>query len=93
MLGLASNATNPKVAMFFLTYLPQFVPASGSAPSALAGLGSLFIMIATAWWIGYILLLDRLSRWLYRPRVRSLLEVVSGAALLLIGLRLALQQG
>ena len=70
MIGLGINITNPKVVLFFLTFLPQFVQASDPAASAkLLFLGLYFIAITLP--LAFLLILgaERLITWLkQRPR-------------------------
>lgn len=48
--GLLTNVLNPKVALFFLAFLPQFVdPAASSKPAAFLFLGATFITTGTVW--------------------------------------------
>jgi threonine/homoserine/homoserine lactone efflux protein len=89
VLGFVSDATNPKVAIFFLTFLPQFVVPGQDATAEIAFLGVLFNAIATSWWIGYVVILDHLAGWLRRSSVRTLIENVTGTVLVALGLRLA----
>ena len=57
--GLLSNAMNPKCALFFLTFLPQFLPAHGARlPMALA-LAAVFEALYLAWFTGLAALVDR----------------------------------
>jgi threonine/homoserine/homoserine lactone efflux protein len=87
--GFVSNALNPKVALFFLTFVPQFLPGSGSTlPTALA-LSAVFAAIYLAWFTGLIALVGRASDALRRPRVQAWTERVTGSALILFGARLA----
>lgn len=92
VLGFLSNATNPKVAIFFLTFLPQFVLAGQDATAEIAFLGVLFNAIATSWWIGYVLVLDRVADWLRRSTVRRVTENVTGTVLIALGLRIAIER-
>lgn len=91
LLGLLSNLTNPKVLLFFVALLPQFVPPGPRAALRTAILSGLFIAMATAWWVGYVIALERLGGWLRRPSVQTLVERLSGVALVLLGVRLALE--
>jgi threonine/homoserine/homoserine lactone efflux protein len=92
LLGLGSNLTNPKMAVFFLTFLPQFVTPGPNATAQTAALGMLFCAMAGVWFVVYILALGRLAPWLGRPRVRLALERATGAILVGLGLRLAGQR-
>ncbi|GAA5514973.1 homoserine/homoserine lactone efflux protein [Deinococcus carri] len=88
--GLTTNVLNPKVALFYLTVLPQFVPpGAGALPHALA-----LALIHFTWgvlWLGtLVLLIGTLAPRLRTPRVRASLERVTGGAMVLLGLRVAL---
>ena len=83
-----SKALNPKVALFFLTFVPQFLPASGSTLPAALGLSAVFAAIYLAWFSGLIELVGA-SAALRRPRVKAWIERVTGSALILFGFRLA----
>src|SRR4051812_5776299 len=68
--GFLSNALNPKVALFFVTFLPQFLPADTATPRTDALLLSLvFAGVYVAWFGLYVAAIDRLGRWLRRPRI------------------------
>ncbi len=92
LLGLGNNLTNPKMAVFFLTFLPQFVTPGPDVTPQTAALGTLFCAMAAIWFVVYILALGRLAPWLTRPPVRLALERVTGAILVGLGLRLAGQR-
>jgi threonine/homoserine/homoserine lactone efflux protein len=87
--GFVSNALNPKVALFFLTFVPQFLPDHGpSLPAALA-LSATFAAIYLAWFSGVVTLVELVGNALRRPRVQAWTERVTGGALVAFGLRLA----
>lgn len=90
--GFLSNALNPKVALFFVTLLPQFIPAhSAVLPRALL-LSAIFATIYLIWFGLYVLVIERLGAVLRRPAVRCRIEQVTGVLLLGFGIRLALLQ-
>jgi threonine/homoserine/homoserine lactone efflux protein len=88
-LGLATNLLNPKVGVFYVALLPQFVP-SGSDPLAVGLLlAGVHAAISLAWFAGLIVLAGVLGRWLRRPATGRVLDGLTGAVLVGFGLRLA----
>ncbi len=88
--GFLSNALNPKVALFFITFLPQFLPADSGSPRAEAlMLSAVFALIYVSWFSGYVMLVERFGRWLRRPTVKARIEQVTGLALVTFAVRLA----
>lgn len=90
--GLISNLANPKIAIFFTSLLPQFVSTHTAALPQLLILGGVFIAINLAWMSSYALAAVRLSGALRRPRVRSLIDRVSGVTLVGVGVWLATER-
>lgn len=87
--GFLSNALNPKVALFFVTFLPQFIPSdSGSPRSQALLLSAVFAGLYLAWFSLYVASIERLGRWLQRPRVRARIEQVTGSVLVVAAVRL-----
>ena len=78
------------MAVFFTSLLPQFAPGGDASFSALLALGLLFCTMTLAWLAGYAALIAKAGWMLARPRVRRLLEGMTGAALVALGARLAL---
>ncbi|MEM6615868.1 MAG: LysE family translocator [Pseudomonadota bacterium] len=63
--GLAINVLNPKIILFFVTFLPQFVsPADSAAAQKLLFLGAYFIALAIPICVAMILAADRISRFI-----------------------------
>jgi threonine/homoserine/homoserine lactone efflux protein len=87
--GFVSNALNPKVALFFLTFVPQFLPDTGSTLPIALGLSAIFAAIYLAWFTGLVALVGLASSALRRPRVKAWIERVTGGALVAFGARLA----
>lgn len=88
--GLLANAINPKVVLFFLSFLPQFVvPAHGRVEGQLALLGILFTLQAAALFglLGYFS--GSVGAWLNRtPRAGQWLDRLAGTVFIALGLRL-----
>jgi threonine/homoserine/homoserine lactone efflux protein len=92
--GIVMNLSNPKVAIFFLAFLPQFTdPARGAIWPQVSALGALFIVATLlvfggiAWFAGS--LGQRLRR---SPRVQHALNRIAGGVFLLLALRLAVAE-
>ena len=87
--GFLSNLLNPKVAVFYLTLLPQFIRPGDSVLARSLTLAGVHVVIGLVWLILYAYFLGRLTPVLRRPRVRRALEGVTGTLLIAIGGRLA----
>ena len=90
--GIIMNLTNPKVAIFFLAFLPQFAdPAAGNMSGQLFVLGLLFIVVALVIFIGIACLAGLLSGWLKNsPRAQLILNRIAGLVFTGLALRLAI---
>jgi threonine/homoserine/homoserine lactone efflux protein len=89
--GLVSNLSNPKIAVFFTSLLPQF--AGRHAPFlSLLGLGVVFASMTFAWLTGYAFAVARAGDFLRRRQIRQRIEAVTGAVLLGLGVRLATER-
>lgn len=90
--GLLANSINPKVVLFFLSFLPQFVmPANGQVGWQTAQLGLLFTAQACLLFglLGYFA--GAIGKWIKRhPRAGLWLDRVAGAIFVALGLRLIL---
>ena len=90
--GLASNLLNPKIGVFFTSLLPQFVDAHAAGPEDILLLGALFNFMGVAWLLSYAALAARGRNVLTRPRVKRALDRLTGAALVGLGVRLAVER-
>jgi threonine/homoserine/homoserine lactone efflux protein len=86
--GLLSNLGNPKIAVFFASMLPQFVPQGSASFAILLGLGLVFCAMGLTWLTVYAVAVARIGR-LLAGRVRRALDAVTGVVLVALGLRLA----
>ncbi|HEY8546621.1 MAG TPA: LysE family translocator [Acidimicrobiales bacterium] len=91
--GLLTNLLNPKIALLFLTLLPQFVGDGEPRLRTTATLAAVFLVLAVVWWRAFTLLLAPVGRALRSPRARRVLDAVAGTLLVGIGLRVAVQNG
>lgn len=89
--GFLTNVLNPKVALFFLAFLPQFIdPAAPSKALAFIVLGLVFNVTGTAWNLMVAWAAARMAELPAFAVVRSWLDRVLGALFLGLGIRLAL---
>jgi threonine/homoserine/homoserine lactone efflux protein len=87
--GLLSNLLNPKVALFYLTLLPQFIRPGDPVLARSLLLAGVHVVLGLVWLATYAYFLGRLGETLRRPRVRRALEGVTGVLLIGLGARLA----
>ena len=87
--GFISNLANPKMAAFFLSLLPQFVPVASGRVAVLLPLGLVFCLMTFGWLSLYAVVLNKVGPFLQRSRVRRTLDAVTGTVLVALGLRLA----
>ena len=92
--GIIMNITNPKVAIFFLAFLPQFAdPARGSVAVQIMLLGGLFIVATILVFGGVALAAGSLRQWLLRSeRSQVVLNRVAGLVFIGLAARLATAQ-
>jgi threonine/homoserine/homoserine lactone efflux protein len=90
--GVTVNVLNPKVALFFLAFLPQFVGSGGEATVEMLALGATYAAL-TAAYLGAVGLLSGGVRSAFRarPRLADGLRWVSGSVLVGLGAALALE--
>ncbi|MBI3684294.1 MAG: LysE family translocator [Acidobacteria bacterium] len=89
--ALFTNLLNPKVALFYLTFLPQFISPAGSALQQSVALASIHIAMGLVWLSGFALFLDKMSG-LLLERMRRRLEAATGFLLIAFGVRLAIEK-
>jgi len=90
--GFLSAIGNPKLGVFFVTFLPQFVLPGQQVLSRLLVLGVTFAVIGWLWMNVYGLFVTRLREVITAPRVRQWMQRVTGVVLLGFGARLALER-
>ena len=89
--GLVCNLGNPKIAVFFTSFLPQFARGDHPSFTTLALLALAFSAIGLTWLSVYNVAVARAADVLRRTRVRRALEGVTGAVLVALGARLAFE--
>jgi threonine/homoserine/homoserine lactone efflux protein len=89
--GVLTNLLNPKVALFFLALMPQFIEAgSGNKVGAFLALGLTFVTLGVAWCVLLAVAAAKLrGAFLRRPSMANVLNKVAGAMFIALGLKLA----
>ncbi len=89
--GIVSNVLNPKVALFFLALMPQFIDAaSTNKVAAFLALGLSFVAMGVIWCVVLAIGAARLrSAFLRRPSMAVVLQRVAGVMFIALGIRLA----
>lgn len=90
--GFLTNILNPKVAVFYLAFLPQFIDPSDPVfqkslllAAIHAGLGILWLSILS-------IFLGKIRNFLLHPKIRKILESITGIVLIAFGIRLAFEK-
>jgi threonine/homoserine/homoserine lactone efflux protein len=90
--GLVSTVLNPKPALFFLTFLPQFVNRDAAVLPQTLTLAGIHVVVGLIWLSAYARLVHRARGLLTAPRVKAWLERTTGAVLITFGLRVAVER-
>jgi RhtB (resistance to homoserine/threonine) family protein len=90
--GLLTDLGNPKVGVFFTSFLPQFIHGDGAAFPALLALGAIFAGLTLAWLAAYGVAVGHAAAFIRRPRVRRALDRITGAVFVGFGVTLALER-
>ncbi len=87
--GLLTNLLNPKVGVFFVAFLPGFVPRGEPVGTTTLLFGGIFVVLTAAYWLVLLSLATKVTTWMNTPRVRRRLDLVTGAIFVGFGVRLA----
>ncbi|MDQ3818880.1 MAG: LysE family translocator [Acidobacteriota bacterium] len=90
--GLLTNVLNPKVAIFYLAFLPQFISVKDAAFAKSILLASIHFALGVIWLSLLTLLLGRVRALLTRPRIKRAIKATTGAVLIAFGARLAIER-
>ena len=92
--GVLTDITNPKTALFFSAFLPQFIhPERGSVTTQFVVLGLLTVLVLVIYAVGLTLLADSVRGWLMRnPKFVVWQSRIVGTVFVGFGIRLAMAQ-
>ncbi len=89
--GVLSNLLNPKIAVFFYAFLPQFLDRGSPVLPQTITLGALFVAMGLVWLSILVVAASRAISLLRRPAARRVMERVTGVVLVGFGVRLAIE--
>ena len=90
--GFLTNLLNPKVAVFFLTFLPQFVVSGSNTFFPFLIMGITYTVLTAIWFLIYVSLINQISAFMKRPKTKNIIEGITGAILIGFGIKLALEK-
>ncbi len=90
--GMLSNVLNPKVAVFYLAFLPQFMSPGDPVLARSVLLAGIHFVMGVAWLSALVFFLGKIGAFLSRPSVRKNLEATTGTILIGFGVGLALER-
>lgn len=90
--GFLTDLLNPKVAVFFLTFLPQFVDAGSDTFVPFLIMGFTYTVLTAIWFFLYVYLLNQISTFMKKPKAQNMIEGITGAILIGFGIKLALEK-
>ena len=88
-LGLVTNLTNAKAAVYAVAFIPAFIPQEAPLGLGIITLGATWAMVSIIWNIGLIWTVKRSSNYIQRPEVRRALTAISAIGILAIAAGLA----
>lgn len=88
--GLLTNLLNPKVGIFYVSFLPQFIPTGTNVPGTTILLAAIHAALGLAWFAALILATRPIAAALRKPGFIRLLDRLTGGLFLVFGIRLAL---
>lgn len=88
-LGLVTNLTNAKAAVYAVAFIPAFIPQETSLGLGIIALGATWAMVSIIWNIGLIWTVKKSSQYIQRPQVRRVLTAISAVGILAIAVGLA----
>ncbi|MBO9520905.1 MAG: LysE family translocator [Nocardioidaceae bacterium] len=87
--GILTNLLNPKVGVFFVTFLPGFVPDGASVAATTALYGAVFVVLTALYWVLLLGLAGKVTAWMNTPAIRRRLDMATAGVLVAFGVRLA----
>ena len=88
MEGLLTNLLNPKIIILYISIIPQFISLESAGFLPIMGFTFINLAIEITWLYCYVLMLNKLKETLLQPRVRKILEAITGFAMITLGCKI-----
>lgn len=88
--GFLTNILNPKVGIFYISFLPQFIPKGGNVEFWVMLLVLTHVIIGLIWSFTLIKLMKPISKYLKQPRIVKNLDRLTGSIFILFAIKLAM---
>jgi threonine/homoserine/homoserine lactone efflux protein len=89
--GLTTDLLNPKVGVFFMTFMPAFIPRGAPIAASTLGMGAVFVVLTGVYFAVMLAFVPRLLGWLRDERYRRRLSRATGLVLIGFGVRLVVE--
>jgi threonine/homoserine/homoserine lactone efflux protein len=89
--GALTNLLNPKVGIFYVSFLPQFIPSGVPVAPFTLLLGAIHALLGVFWFVALIAATRPVTQWLRRPSVVRRLDRITGGIFIAFGARLAIE--
>jgi len=90
--GFLTNLLNPKVAILFLTFFPQFVDPGSNTFLPFVIMGTTYTVMTALWSFLYVYLINHISAFMKKPKTQNIIEGITGTILIGFGIRLFLEK-
>ena len=90
--GFLTNLLNPKVAVLFLTFFPQFVDHGNTSFLPFVIMGITYTVMTALWTVLYVYLINHISAFMKKPKTQNIIEGLTGTILIGFGIRLFLEK-
>ena len=90
--GFLTNMLNPKVGVFYVSFLPQFIPADAQAFLSSILLGSIHGALGVVWFVALIVATKPIAKAIREPSVLQWLDRVTGGIFIAFGIRLLVSE-
>lgn len=90
--GFLTDLLNPKVAILFLTFFPQFVDPGSNTFLPFVIMGITYTVMTALWSLLYVYLINHISAFMKKPKTQNIIEGITGTILIGFGIRLFLEK-